>query len=72
MFSPIRFTAETIEVDSDENGFELVVTDTDGMVHRINVQECLPDVSKAGRAIDDYFAAGKSEAEAHDPGEEPC
>lgn len=50
----IRFTAEAVTLDSDEDGFSLVVTDTDGFVHRINVQGCLVDVLGASFDIRDY------------------
>lgn len=58
----IRFTAEAVTLDSDEDGFSLVVTDTDGFVHRINVQGCLKHVETVGAQIRDYFAEGAREA----------
>jgi hypothetical protein len=66
MFSPIRYTAEDVNLDTDEHGFELVITDTDGMIHRVNVHGCLLKLALVGRAISDYVAEGQREAMAQE------
>ena len=55
MFNPIRFIADEVTLDVDEDdGFELVITDTDGMVHRINIHALTPEFVKIGDRLSDY------------------
>lgn len=57
--------AETVAVESDEDGWELRITDDDGHVIVINVHAVSQTFAREARKIDRYWADGAALAATH-------
>lgn len=57
--------AESVEIESDENGWELKIVDDDGRVFVFDVHAVSQDLAREARKIDRYWAEGAALAASH-------
>jgi hypothetical protein len=63
----LTLKADTVRIDSDEFGWEMVVTTEEGYRIRFNIHGCADEVYEQARQIDRWQAEGRDAAAAYVP-----